>query len=104
MALEWLKTPLQAGVSITVITRPIKSYREQERAGKCIEILQSKLTLIQEPDIYQNFIVIDNRLVCYGSIALFDFGNSEDTIMRLESRELVAELLLLIENLFPSIK
>ncbi|MDR3057815.1 MAG: DEAD/DEAH box helicase family protein, partial [Prevotella sp.] len=100
LALEWLKTPLQTGVSITVITRPIESYREQERAGKCIEILQSKLTLIQEPDIYQKFIVIDNRLVWYGSIGLFDFGNSEDTTMRLESRELVAELLSLIENLF----
>ena len=104
LALEWLKTPLQAGVSITVITRPVESYREQERAGKCIEILQSKLTLIQEPDIYQKFIVIDNRLVWYGSIGLFDFGNSEDTIMRLESRELVDELLLLIENLFPLTK
>jgi superfamily II DNA or RNA helicase len=92
LALEWLRTPLQAGVSITVITRPIESYREQERAGKCIEILQSKLTLIQEPDIYQKFIIIDNRLVWYGSIGLFDFGNSEDTIMRLESKELVAEL------------
>jgi superfamily II DNA or RNA helicase len=34
LALEWLKTPLQAGISITVITRPIESYREQERAKK----------------------------------------------------------------------
>ncbi|WP_294083894.1 TOTE conflict system archaeo-eukaryotic primase domain-containing protein [Proteiniphilum sp. UBA5384] len=92
LTLEWLKVPLQEGVSITVITRPIESYREQERARKCIEILQRKLTLIQEPDIYQKFIIIDNRLVWYGSIGLFDFGNSEDTIMRLESRELVAEL------------
>jgi superfamily II DNA or RNA helicase len=92
LALEWLKTPLQAGISITVVTRPIESYREQERARKCIEILQSKLTLIQEPNIYQKFIIIDNWLVWYGSIGLFDFSSSEDTIMRLESRELVSEL------------
>jgi superfamily II DNA or RNA helicase len=92
LALEWLKIPLQAGVLITAITRPISSYREQERARKCIETLQSKLTLIQEPNIYQKFIIIDKRLVWYGSIGLFDFGSSEDTIMRLKSRELAAEL------------
>lgn len=92
IALEWLKTPLQEGVSIAVITRPIESYREQERIKKCIEILQSKLTVIQKQDVYQKFIIIDNRIVWYGSVGLFDFGNSEDTIIRLESKELVAEL------------
>ncbi|MDL2322846.1 DEAD/DEAH box helicase family protein [Bacteroidales bacterium OttesenSCG-928-A17] len=90
--LEWLEAALQAGISITVITRPIESYREQERAKKCIEMLQSKLTVIQEPKICQKYIIIDDRLVWYGSFGLFDSGNSEDTIMRLESRELVTEL------------
>ena len=90
--IEWLKTPLQAGVSITIITRPIESYREQERAKKCIEILQSKFTVIQDSSIYQKYIIIDDRLVWYGSFGLFDFGNSDDTIMRLNSRELVSEL------------
>lgn len=98
LVLEWLKIPLQAGISITVITRPVESYREQERAERYIEILQTKLTLIQEPDIYQKYIIIDNRLVWYGSISLFDFGNSDDTIMRLESKELVSELESLVMN------
>jgi hypothetical protein len=92
LVLEWLSIPLQAGISITVITRPIESYKEQGRAKKCIEILQSKLTVIQKPDIYQKFIIIDSRLVWYGSINLFDFASTDDTIMRLESKELVAEL------------
>ncbi|MDR1883299.1 MAG: DEAD/DEAH box helicase family protein [Prevotella sp.] len=94
LVLEWLKTPLQAGISITVITRPIESYGEQGRIRKCIETLQSKLTIVQKPDIYQKFIIIDSRLVWYGCISLFDFGNSDsdDTIIRLESRELVNEL------------
>lgn len=90
--IEWLKNPLETGISITVITRPIESYREQERARKCIESLQSKITVIQDSSIYQKYIIIDNRLVWYGSFGLFDFGNSDDTIMRLESRELVSEL------------
>jgi type I site-specific restriction-modification system R (restriction) subunit len=92
IVLEWLKVPLQAKLPITIITRPIESYKEQEPIRKCIELLQSKLTVIQQPDTYQKFIVIDNRLVWYGGINLFDFGSSDDTAMRLESRELVAEL------------
>lgn len=92
VVLKWLKMPLQAGVSITVITRPIESYREQERARKYIEVLKTEFNVIQDPDIYQKYVIIDNRLVWYGSISLFDFSNSEDTIMRLESRELAHEL------------
>ncbi|MDR2916743.1 MAG: phospholipase D-like domain-containing protein, partial [Tannerella sp.] len=92
IVLEWLKVPLQAKLPITIIIRPIESYKEQEPIRKCIELLQSKLTVIQNPDIYQKFIIIDNRLVWYGGVNILDFGNSDDTIMRLESRELVAEL------------
>jgi superfamily II DNA or RNA helicase len=92
IVLDWLKEPIRTGISITVITRPIESYREQEYTRKCIEILQSELTVIQKPDIYQRFIIIDNRLVWYGNISLFDFGNPDDTTIRLESRELVAGL------------
>ncbi|NDV59311.1 helicase [Bacteroides sp. 519] len=92
VVLEWLKVPLQAGVSITVITQPIESYKGQEQVRKYIEILQTKLTVIQKTDIYQKYIVVDDRIVWYGSIGLFDFGNLEDTIMRLESKELVDEL------------
>jgi superfamily II DNA or RNA helicase len=89
---DWLKTPLERGVSLTVITCPAESYKEPERAGICIETLQAKSDVILEPDIYQKYIIIDNHLVWYGSIGLLDYANSDDTIMRLESIELVAEL------------
>jgi hypothetical protein len=92
MILEWLKTPLQKDIPVYVITRPAESYKDQEQAGICIETLQAKLTVIQKPDIYQRFIIIDNRLVWYGSISPLELADSNDTIMRLESRELVAEL------------
>ena len=90
--LEWLREPLLAGVSITIITRPVESYKDQERARKCIGILHERCKIVQESDIYQKYIIIDNRLVWYGSISLFDTGDSDDTIMRLESRDLVEEL------------
>lgn len=90
--LDWLKIPLQSGIPVTVITRPIDSYSKQGSMKKCLGNLQSKLEVIQKTDIYQKYIIIDNRLVWYGGFSLFDFENSEDTIMRLESRELVEEL------------
>lgn len=59
---------------------------------KCVETLQEKVIVKTEADIYQKYIIIDNRLVWYGSIGLLDDVNPDDTIIRLEARELVREL------------
>jgi phosphatidylserine/phosphatidylglycerophosphate/cardiolipin synthase-like enzyme len=91
--LEWLQEPLRAGVSVTVMTRPSESYREPERITACLEYLWTFATVVTRPDIHQKFTLIDNRLVWYGSINLLGYGgNSEESIMRLESRELAEEL------------
>jgi superfamily II DNA or RNA helicase len=90
--LKWLKEPVQKGISITIVTRSPESYKEQDKIKECIEYLQSVVTVIQKPNIHQKYIIIDNRLVWYGSINLLSFGSSEESIIRLESRELVAEL------------
>jgi superfamily II DNA or RNA helicase len=94
---EWLKEPLKMGVSVTVITRPAEAYKEPERIKECIEYLQLFVTVIQKPNIHQKFTLIDNRLVWYGSINLLSYGSSEESLMRLESRELVGELDLLVK-------
>lgn len=92
MVLELLNIPLSKNIPVTVITRPVASYRQQERVRKCVETLQEKVTVKTEADIYQKYIIIDNQLVWYGSIGLLDDVNPDDTIMRLETRELVREL------------
>ena len=90
--LEWLKEPMQRKISITVVTRPAESYKEPKPIRECIELLQSNVSVITKPNIHQKFILIDHRLVWYGSINLLSYGSSEESIMRLESRELAAEL------------
>jgi superfamily II DNA or RNA helicase len=90
--LKWLYAPLQSGIPVTVVTRPPESFREQDRIKECIEYLQSSVTVIQRPKIHQKFILIDNCLVWYGSINLLSYSHSEESIMRLESRELACEL------------
>jgi hypothetical protein len=37
-------------------------------------------------------VIIDNRIVWYGSINLLSYGSAEESIMRLESSELATEL------------
>jgi superfamily II DNA or RNA helicase len=95
--LEWLKEPLQAGAAITVVTRLAESYKEPERIKECIEYLQLSVTVVEKTNIHQKFILIDNRLVWYGSINLLSYGSSEESVMRLESRELAVELDALIK-------
>jgi phosphatidylserine/phosphatidylglycerophosphate/cardiolipin synthase-like enzyme len=90
--LEWLKEPLHAKISITIATRPPESSKEPERIKECIEHLQEFVNVIQKPNIHQKFIIIDNRIVWYGSINLLSCGNAEESMMRLESRELAVEL------------
>jgi len=89
---EWLKEPIQAGISITVVTRPSESYKEPERIKECIEYLQKFAIVVQKSNFHQKFILIDNRLVWYGNINLLSYGSSEESVMRLDSRELSAEL------------
>ena len=89
---DLLKDPLGREILIKILTLPIKSYKEQELARKNIEILQTAVNVTFQADIYQKYIIIDNRLVWYGSIGLLDYRNADDTIMRLESRELAVEL------------
>jgi phosphatidylserine/phosphatidylglycerophosphate/cardiolipin synthase-like enzyme len=90
--LEWLKEPLQAGVTVTVVTRPADSYREPERAIESLEHLRKFVTILEKPNIHQKFVIIDHHLVWYGSINLLSYGTSEESIMRLPSRELATEL------------
>jgi superfamily II DNA or RNA helicase len=91
--LEWLKTPLNNGAAITIITCPPESYKNKYPVNECFNLLQSaSLKIIQKPSIHQKFILIDSRLVWYGSINLLSLGSPEESMMRLDSRELVAEL------------
>lgn len=90
--LSMLEDLVSKGIDTTIITLPTESYREQERAIKTIELLQTKVKVKTSSDIYQKYVIIDKQLVWYGSIGLLDYIDSDDTIIRLESRELVEEL------------
>jgi len=84
-----------ANARITVITKPPENYpeKDQEKINDCIELLmRHNITVKTKDRIHQKFAVIDQRIVWYGSINLLSYGASEESIMRIESMDIAAEL------------
>lgn len=81
---------------ITIITRPPEDNKNEivrHRAEECITMLKdSGFTIRKRSGIHQKFTVIDRRLIWYGSINFLSFGTSEESVMRLESVNIAAEL------------
>jgi phosphatidylserine/phosphatidylglycerophosphate/cardiolipin synthase-like enzyme len=104
--IDIFSSAIVSGVKIIVITKPIEDYSvsgvtqdsKKERfiigLKKIFEILKSERILIEfRSKIHQKFAIIDQKIVWYGSINLLSFGNSEESIMRLESFNIAYELM-----------
>ena len=82
---------------LTIITRPQTDYTDdnnRRRADRCIEILEnSGFNVKLKLKIHQKFAVVDGKLIWYGSINFLSFSTSEESVMRLESADIAAELL-----------
>lgn len=84
------------GVKLVIITRPESNYKEKDRhffQDMIDDIEHTGANVIFRPDFHQKFAVIDQQIVWYGSINLLSFGNSEESIMRLDSLNIANELL-----------
>jgi phosphatidylserine/phosphatidylglycerophosphate/cardiolipin synthase-like enzyme len=57
----------------------------------------SAVTIITLPKLHQKFAIIDNSIVWYGGINPLGAGYSGESIMRIPSREIAAELLNTVE-------
>jgi superfamily II DNA or RNA helicase len=91
----WLQPALARGVSIEIVTRPPGGYRPEAVRGiaDCIENLrQAGVVVTERAQIHQKFVVVDGRLVWYGSLNLLSYGTSEESLMRLSSRDVAGEL------------
>ncbi len=81
---------------VTIVTKPPDNYAEKDRAKiqNCIELLTQQGIAVNTRDrIHQKFAIVDQRVVWYGSINLLSFGFSEESIMRIESMDIAAELM-----------
>lgn len=98
---QWFETAIQmaqmAGVSVTVLTLESISYPEaaREQCQRQQEAMRrSGIHVKTYPFLYYHFAVIDEKTVWYGDMNLLSSPKQEDTMLRLENKDLAQELLL----------
>lgn len=90
-----LQEPLTRGVKVVVVTRPSTDYKAeaQEKTAGLIGVLENGgIKVITKEKIHQQFALMDEKIVWYGSANLLSFGRSEESMMRFENAEIAAEL------------
>jgi superfamily II DNA or RNA helicase len=99
--LPTLEMALAKRVSVVMVTRPIETYKEKDRAvlEETLASLQaSGVRLVFKANIHQKFAVIDQKIVWYGSINLLSYGSAQESLMRLGSPNIAQELLKVISG------
>ncbi len=94
--LRHLQVAIDKKIKITVMTRPVVDFKEQERRAlqNALELLEKNgIDLIFKINIHQKFSIIDQRIVWYGSINFLSFGSAQESIMRIESSNIANELI-----------
>jgi hypothetical protein len=104
---QYFDNALKSNIEVTIMTRPYEDFQGKDRLNlqrtldvfpKGIESGKKEgVNILFKSTIHQKFAIIDKRIVWYGSINLLGFGNSEESIMRLESSNIANELMRSIE-------
>ncbi len=90
------------GVKITVVTRCPEDYNsdESQRIKENINLLHKcGINVVTQSMIHQKYAILDGKTVWYGSINLLSFGTSQETMMRLQNREIAETLLTEVDNM-----
>lgn len=94
--LRYITEAILNGVSVTIVTRPPKDFKEkdQETVAKNISTLQDYgIKVVTKSGFQQKFTVIDGELVWYGSVNFLSFGISEESIMRFTNADIASQLI-----------
>ena len=86
-----LQEPLARKVEVTIVTRPAEEFAERLKTAlaKIItDLNEAGVKIVFKSRIHQKFAIIDQKIVWYGSINLLSFGSSEESMMRLMSRNI----------------
>ncbi len=103
--MEIFQNAIANNVKITILTRPEEEYKGKYLSDwhDIIELLKGiGVTLILKSRIHQKFAIIDQKIIWYGSINLLSFGNSEESMMRIESQNIAYELIKSTEKILKA--
>lgn len=94
--IDLLKERLSQGVQITIVTWDPDSYGYGDSAYWMQlhdEMRQNGIYIKTAEDSCEHFAIIDSEIIWYGSMNLLAKITAEDSMMRVESREIAAELM-----------
>lgn len=94
-ALQYLSKVISFGTSVKVVTGLLTELKEPARKSMedGIALLRScKVNIIHKSDIYQNFAVIDNRIVWYGNVNFLGYDLAESNVLRLLESDVAVQL------------
>ena len=91
-----LSEPILRGVSVKTVVRPAEDLPARDRKSvpdNAEYLMDYGIQVVFRPGFHQKFTVIDGRISWYGSVNILSFGKAEESVMRLESREIAGELI-----------
>ena len=93
--MKYLSKAISFGTSVKIIT--VSPTELKDSAKKSMEdsfaLLRSReVSLAHNPNIYQNFAVIDNRIVWYGNVNFLGYDSAESNILRLVGTDVAMQL------------
>jgi len=94
--LKEITEPLLKGAIVTVITSPASEYKPtaQKTADACIERLKDAgVKIVEKPGAHQQFVVLDQSVVWYGSINPLGYVSKDDSALRFIDNEVATQLL-----------
>lgn len=84
----------ETGVKIIVSTLSPESFEDGSHQVEVVQALrESGITVITTSNRHERFAVIDKNIVWYGSINLLSKEKPEESLMRIDSKEIATELL-----------
>jgi phosphatidylserine/phosphatidylglycerophosphate/cardiolipin synthase-like enzyme len=98
---QYIALALQNKVRVIVLTRPVEDFKEKEQKviKETLDIIkETGINIVFRSNIHQKFAIMDQKIVWYGSINLLSFGESQESIMRLDSYNIANELIKSIEE------
>ncbi len=97
---QYIDAALQNNIRVIVITRPEEDFKEKEQSAivAALDILKDmEIKVVFKSNIHQKFAIMDQKILWYGSINLLSFGESEESIMRLDNYNIANELIKSVE-------
>ena len=92
---KYLSKAISFGTSVKMIT--VSPTELKDSAKKTMEdsitLLRScGVSLTHKPNVYQNFVVIDNRIVWYGNVNFLGYDSAESNVLRLVGSDVAMQL------------